>query len=379
MDTKLRSQLQALAFKETRLLAPGPHGLTPSVRKALQNYEALYSHRSADFKDCYARAVGLLREVFHLPGSHTPVVFGHTGSYNWEMVVANTPPDFRALSIDIGSFSKRWGQVLEDRGRHVDVLQGEWGDGVTPARLREELQRGYDLVLLIHNETSTGVALDIEALSKAVRDENPDAYIGVDGVSIAGAVDIDFESFQPDYYLWSLQKDFSCPTIGSVMIVSDRAAALAEMVTNRGYVLDLVEWLSRAASSQTPMTVADLTLQCITARLEEMKQEGDARFDRHRTIVAHHKTWAKARGLSLLAKNGFESPTVSAISLPEGVTGPALTSETRKWLNAQIAPGYGSTANNYIRIAAMGMTTVEETDRLLEGIGLLLDHWDEVE
>ena len=141
----------------------------------------------------------------------------------------------------------------------------------------------------------------------------------------------------------------------------------------------MVEWLSRANSSQTPMTVADLTLQCITARLDEMKAEGTDRFVRHKANVDRHRAWADGRGLSFLAKPGFESPTVSAISLPEGITGPALTAKAKELLNAQIAPGYGSTADGYIRIAAMGMTTVEETDRLLEGLGILIDNWHELE
>ena len=379
MTPDLGGRLADLAFPETRLLAPGPHGLSPAVAEVLQGYHALFTHRASEFKTCYAQTVNLLRELFNVPAAFTPLVFGHTGSYNWEMVATNTPGNFRTLGIDIGSFSKRWAQVFTDRGRHADVIAADWGEGITPEQMEAEMARGYDLVLLIQNETSTGVTLDIEALTKVIRSANPEAYIGIDAVSIAGAVEVDLSRIRPDYYLWSLQKDFAIPTIGSVMVVSDRAAELANSVPNRGYVLDMVEWMSRAANSQTPMTVADLTLQCLAARLEEMKAEGSARFDRHKAIVNRHRGWAKGRGLTLLAKPGFESPTVSAISLPNGITGPALAARAKQHLNAQIAPGYGSTADGYIRIAAMGMTTVADTDRLLEGLGLLMDNWSEIE
>jgi aspartate aminotransferase-like enzyme len=379
LTQELRARLASFAFPETRLFTPGPHGLSPAVTEVLQGYRALYTHRAGEYKTCYARTIDLLRELFNVPTSFTPLVFGHTGSYNWEMVAKNTPDNFRTLGIDIGSFSKRWAQVFIDLGRHADVIQANWGDGITPDRMKEKMADDYDLVLLIQNETSTGVTLDIASLSEAIRSVNPKAYIAVDAVSISGAVEVDIDRIRPDYYLWSLQKDFSIPAIGSVMIVSDRAAELAGSVPNRGYVLDMVEWLSRANSSQTPMTVADLTLQCITARLEEMKAEGTDRFVRHKAIVDRHRAWADGRGLSFLAKPGFESPTVSAISLPEGITGPALTAKAKELLNAQIAPGYGSTADGYIRIAAMGMTTVEETDRLLEGLGILIDNWHELE
>ena len=378
MNTDLTDELNRLAFPELRLFAPGPHELSPAVRDVLANYRASFTHRADEFKTCYAEAENLLRELFHIPTSYRPLICGHTGSYNWEMVANNTPKTFRTLSMDIGSFSKRWGGVFSDLGRHVDVLSADWGNGIDPEMLKAELAKGYDLVLLIHNETSTGVALDVAALCEVIRAESPKSLIGIDAVSIAGAVDTRIDQLKPDYYLWSLQKDFSIPTIGSVMIVSDRAMALAETVEHRGYVLDMVEWVARAEKHQTPMTVPDLAIQCITARLKEMQAEGSGRFERHEALTTAQHEWAARHGLSLLARPGFESPTLSTVSVPDGVTGPELTSAAKKHLNAQIAPGYGSTADGYIRIAAMGMTTSEEMDQLLEGLSLLIENWSEV-
>ena len=378
MDGDVTEQLERLSFPQLRLFAPGPHELSPAVSDILANYRATFTHRASEFKACYKETEDLLRDVFHVPESCRPLIFGHTGSYNWEMVANNTPRSFRTLGLDIGSFSKRWSQVFSDLGRHIDVLSAEWGDGVTPDQLRAELSNGYDLVLLIHNETSTGVALDVKTLCDVVRAVSPQTLIGIDAVSIAGATDVRIDALQPDYYLWSLQKDFSIPTIGSVMIVSDRAMTLAKTVENRGYVLDMVEWVERAEKHQTPMTVPDLTLRCISARLKEMQAEGDNRFKRHEALTELQRAWATGRGLSLLAKPGFESPTLSTLSVPDGVTGPELTAAVKKHLNAQIAPGYGSTSDGYIRIAAMGMTTEEEMRQLLEGLSLLLDNWDEI-
>jgi aspartate aminotransferase-like enzyme len=162
------------------------------------------------------------------------------------------------------------------------------------------------------------------------------------------------------------------------MIVSDRAVEIAKSVPHRGYVLDLVEWADRAAKDQTPMTVADLTLRCLIARLEEMLAEGPARFARHRALTAMQHAWARSRGLSLLARPGFESASLSAISVPKGVTGPLLARAARKHLNADISPGYGPTADGYVRIAAMGTTSEAQMRRLLDGLSLLLDHWADV-
>lgn len=378
LNKALTKRLAELSFPDLRLFAPGPHELSPAVCEVLAGYRAQYTHRASEFKTCYAETESLLRQVFHIPDSYRPLIFGHTGSYNWEMVANNTPSSFRVLGLDIGSFSKRWGQTYTDLGREIEILTADWGDGISPERLQKALAPGYDLVLLIHNETSTGVSLDVAALCDVIRTANSNTMIGIDAVSIAGAVEVRIDQLKPDYYFWSLQKDFSIPTIGSVMIVSDRAMQAAQRVQHRGYVLDMVEWVSRAEKLQTPMTVPDLMLQCLTARLKEMKAEGDGRFERHEAVTRLQHEWAQERGLSLLAKPGYESPTLSTISVPENVTGPALTAAAKLNLNAQIAPGYGSTADGYIRIAAMGMTSVSDMKQLLEGLSLLLDNWQTV-
>lgn len=375
----LEQKLKELALDEFSLWAPGPHMLTPAVRDVLKTYQSNYSHRSSEFKSAYKRAYDLLREVFSIPDGYTPLIFGHTGSYNWEMVATNTPSTYRTLGMDIGSFSKKWTQVFSSRDRQVDVMKANWGEGFSSAEWSEALGKDkYELALMIHNETATGVMLPVQEFCDIARAQSPQTLLGIDAVSIAGAANVPMDKLQPDYYLWSLQKDFSCPTIGSVMIVSDRALEVAKETPHRGYVLDLVEWHSRAETFQTPMTVADLTLHCLAARLEEMRGEGDARFTRHENLTQMQKNWAEKHGLSLLAKPGFESLTVSAILLPEHIKGPDLVSLARKHLNVQLGPGYGETKNEAFRIAAMGHTSELAMEQILNGLSIILENWAEL-
>jgi len=378
MNADLKRKLDARRLPERTLWAPGPHDLTPAVQDILRNYRTTYSHRSSEFKACYQKAAGLLRRCFHIPEDFTPLIFGHTGSYNWEMVAVNTPEGGRTLGLDVGAFSKKWTQVFSSRGRAIDVLQADWGKGIAVETWRNALQTGYGLGLLIQNETSTGVALPVDRMCEAARGTAPDTLIGIDAVSIAGAVDVRMADLRPDYYLWSLQKDFASPAIGSVMIVSDRAIETAKRAPNRGYVLDLVEWAERAETGQTPMTVPDLTLRCLIARLEEMLAEGDARFERHRNLSGMHRDWAHKHGLQVMAEPGFESPTVTAIALPKGISGPDFVSAARTYLNVQLTAGYGPTRDDAFRIAAMGHTSEGTMAQVLEGLSLILAHWADI-
>ena len=353
--------------------------LTPAVRRVLQTYQATYSHRSAKFQACYQKTVDLLREVFQIPRGFTPLIFGHTGSYNWEMVVTNTPRNSATLGMDIGAFSKKWAQVFTSHGRDIDILKADWGDGICARTWSNAIAKNYDLALLTHNETSTGVMLPIQEMCDTAHNTSPKTLVAIDAVSIAGASDTPMETLRPDYYLWSLQKDFACPTIGSVMIVSDRAFDIAANTPNRGYVLDLIEWRTRAKTAQTPMTVADLTLQCLNARLEEMKREGDQRFKRHQSLAYMQREWAGKHGLSLIAKPGYESLTVNAILLPDHISGSDFVDRAKKLLNVQLAPGYGDTRDKAFRIAAMGHTSECDMRRVLRGLSLILNNWSKLE
>lgn len=360
---------------DTALWTPGPHALTPAVERVLKTYRATYSHRSADFKNVYARAVSLLRDAFHIPDGFTPLVFGHTASYNWEMIAVNTPTGYGALGLDMGAFSARWADVFERLDRSIDVLNVTWGHGLESETWQNALRRGYDVALLTHNETATGVMLPVDALCEDARRLAPEMLVAVDGVSIAGAVELDMGSMRPDYYLWSLQKDFAIPAIGSVMIVSERAIEAAKNTPRRGYVLDLIEWHARADDGQTPVTVSDLVLRCLIARLEEMLDEGEGRFERHRNLARMQRDWAGKHGLDLLAQPAFYSPTVTTILMPDSIPAAEFVQAAKNLLNVQIAPGYGPMRDTAIRIAAMGSTSESEMERFLAGLSQIIGNW----
>lgn len=375
MKTALHDEFAHYRLPDTALWTPGPHALTPAVERTIRAYRATFSHRSNDFKYLYKHAVALLREAFHAPEAYTPLIFGHTGSYDWEMVAVNTPPDARAVGLDMGAFSARWTELFVRHDRAVDVLRVPWGHGIEPDRWRTALQTGYDVALLTHNETATGVMLPVDALCRDARVRSPEMLVAIDGVSIAGAVEVDIGSMRPDYYLWSLQKDFGIPAVGSVMIVSNRALETAASVAKRGYVLDLIEWHTRAANAQTPVTVSDLMLRCLIARLEEMLDEGEARFRRHRNLARMQRDWAAKHGLGLLALPGFYSPTVTTILMPDSIPATEFVHAAKNLLNVQIAPGYGPMQSTAIRIAAMGSTSEPEMERFLAGLSLMIANW----
>lgn len=76
------------------------------------------------------------------------------------------------LAFDIGHFSRLYAECARALGVEVDLVPRRWGTGV-PAevvydRRRADREGAYRAVLVVHNETSTGVTSDVAAIRKAM-------------------------------------------------------------------------------------------------------------------------------------------------------------------------------------------------------------------
>ena len=69
---------------------------------------------------------------------------------------------------------------------------------------------------------------------------------------------------------------------------------------------------------------------------------------------------------------GFESPTVSCISAPEGVGGPEVYNVMRG-KGFELAQGYGALKETIFRIGNMGCIPEGYLDSMLEALGAVLE------
>ena len=74
------------------------------------------------------------------------------------------------------------------------------------------------------------------------------------------------------------------------------------------------------------------------------------------------------RPLSVLAPGGYRSPTVTAVRLPEGMSGREVAGGLRERGYA-IAPGYGKMKESTVRIGHMGDHTLRELEEVLAALG----------
>ena len=114
-------------------------------------------------------------------------------------------------------------------GLEVETFPNDWRSAVSPAklesRLREDREHAIKAVLVVHNETSTGVVNDIAALRRAIDAAKHPALFLVDVISSLGSMDFRMDEWGVDVVVAGSQKGLMLPTGMAFTGVSTRAVA----------------------------------------------------------------------------------------------------------------------------------------------------------
>jgi alanine-glyoxylate transaminase/serine-glyoxylate transaminase/serine-pyruvate transaminase len=143
-------------------------------------------HRGAGFAALGREVLEGLKGLFRTAGP--VVIYPASGSGAWEAALVNTlSPGDPVLAFDIGEFARSWTEVARRLGLDVEVMPGTWRSGVDPAaleaRLRDDREHVLRAVLVVHNETSTGVTSRLAEIRRAIDRAGHPALLLVDAVS----------------------------------------------------------------------------------------------------------------------------------------------------------------------------------------------------
>jgi aspartate aminotransferase-like enzyme len=328
----------------------------------------MISHRGSEIETMMARIDERLQKVFRTSQPVFTVTSSATGLM--EGGVRNAVKS-RLLCLINGAFSKRFHKAAVNSGIACDKLEIEFGAAHTPDMLADALKKNqYDVVSVVHSETSTGVLNPIRELTE-VAHSSGDVVMVIDTVSSMAAAPIECSAWDLDYVLTGSQKAIALPPGLAFCTANDRVMERAKASKMRGLYFDLVEIHSSWTKHQSPNTPAVSLLYALDAQLEQMMNEGmEARWARHADMAKRTWNWVdeqrnKGRDIRVLAPEGYRSPAVTCISAPAGKTGPQIVS-AMKSKGFVITPGYGDAKDAMIRIGHMGEHTVDELDVLLD-------------
>ena len=353
------------------LLIPGPTPVPAPVREA--GARPMTNHRS----EAFARVLrNVLDGVAVLYGTRQAVLpYACSGTGVLEAAVVNTlSPGDEILALSCGAFGNRFARIAQAYGAEVTRVEVEWGQGIPPERLEAELrQKPYRAVLLTHNETSTGVQNDLQALAQA-RGDHP-ALLLVDAVSSLGAVPVEMDSLGLDVVVTASQKALGCPPGVGFLSASPRAWEAYQKARMPRYYWDmgLLAEALRAPLAQTPFTPAVSVFFSLEESLRLLQQEGlSAVYERHRRLSQATRAGVEALGLRPVADPRWASWTVTAGWAPEGVSVGALVGRLRAEHGVVVAGGQGKLEGRVFRIGHLGYVYPEDVLRCLEALGAVL-------
>lgn len=370
------SSLSMSEMQFGRFFLPGPTEVRPEVLQAM--VRQVIAHRGPEMQSLLSGMDAGLRALFR---TRRPVYLSTSSATGFMEAAVTNLSRRRILCLIGGAFGDRFHRIAVTCGRPADALRVDWGTPNTPESLARKLDAEpgrYDLVTVVHSETSTGVLNPIRELAAVVR-ERPDVLIAVDGVTSVGGVPVEFDEWGLDFLLTGSQKALALPPGLALAAASPRALERAAAVPARSYYFDLLEFERRAKEHQTTNTPAVSLFYALEEQLRRIEAEGiERRWLRHAQMAATASEWVSALAsrtgepFAVLAAEGYRSPTVTAIALPPGLTGPAIT----KALAARgytIAAGYGRLKESTIRIGHMGEHTVVELESLLRELEDVID------
>lgn len=352
-----------------RFFLPGPTEVRPEVLSAMTR--PVIGHRGEAMRELLERIEPGLQELF---GTRRPVLLSTSSATGLMETAITSLSNRRVLALVCGAFGDRFRAIAEVCGRQVDVLPVDPGQPNLPETLEMALSvetERWDLVTVVHSETSTGVLNPIAELAKVVR-RYDGILLAVDGVTSVGGVPIGFDEWDVDFLLTGSQKALALPPGLALGVASDRALARAASVPARSFYFDLIAFERRAREYQTTNTPAVSLFYALERQLERIAAEGlDQRVARHRAMAERTYEWTDGlRSMlgddyGILAAEGYRSPTVTAVTLPDRVSGSDVVQAVRQ-RGFTIATGYGALKQRCIRIGHMGDHTLEELNVLLE-------------
>jgi aspartate aminotransferase-like enzyme len=339
------------------LRIPGP---TPVPEEVLHELSRpMINHRGREYAGILAECTEGVKRVFQT--KNDVIFYPSSGSGTLEAAVANTlSPGDRVLTVSIGSFGKRWGEIARRYGADVTMLDFEWGQGADPQTVADKLKEGpFKAVMITHNETSTGITNDVKSVAEVVKPTG--SLLMVDAVSSLGCVDLQTDNWGVDVVCTGSQKALMLPPGMGLMSVSPAAWEAHKTARMPRFYWDWTNAMNYQKKGENPYTPPVSLYYGLRKSLQLIEKEGLQNiFRRHLELSAYVRQSLQELGLKLFADPKYASPAISAAYVPEGLTSKQIQHPLEDKYDVVIAIGQEHLLDKIIRIGHMGFVTRDD-------------------
>ena len=354
------------------LRIPGPIPVPDDILEIMS--EPMINHRGPEFKDILLRTTDRLKQAFDTRNDLFIITSSGTGAMEAAIVNTLSPGD-KILNANIGVFGERFEIIATRYGAEVIKLDFPFGQAIDLDQLRATLAANPDIkaVSVTHNETSTGVTNNLEAVAGVAKGEFGKLVI-VDGISSVCSLPLQTDAWGCDVVATASQKGWMLPPGLAFISFSDDAWKAYAASTMPRFYFDLAMYKRYFEIGQPPYTPAVSSMFALDYALEQICQEGmGSIFERHASIGRLTREGVAKLGLSILPENvEIASNTVTAVKIPDGVDGGQLLAKMREEHQIVLAGGQQSLSGQIFRIGHMGKTEPEEIEDVMQALATVL-------
>lgn len=339
------------------LQIPGPSPVPERILRAMNR--DVIDHRGPEFGKLGQAVLDGCRTVF---GTAAPVIiYPSSGTGAWEAAIVNTlSAGDRVLMFETGHFAALWRQMAARWGVDVEFVAGDWRHGASPemveARLADDRAHAIKAVMVVHNETSTGVVSRVADIRAAMDRAGHPALLLVDTISSLGSVDYRHDEWGVDVTVSCSQKGLMLPPGLGFNAVSAKAIAASKTSRLPRSYWDWNDMLGSNSKGFFPYTPATNMLHGLRESIAMLLEEGlEQVFARHSRLARATRAAVQGWGLEVQCADEREhSPVLTAVVMPEGHDADMLRQIVLDRYNMSLGTGLSKLAGKVFRIGHLG-------------------------
>jgi alanine-glyoxylate transaminase/serine-glyoxylate transaminase/serine-pyruvate transaminase len=316
-------------------------------------------HRGPEFAKLTHEVLEGLKQVFRTSG--TVVIYPSSGTGAWEAALVNTlSPGDKILMFETGYFATLWQNMAMKLGLDVDFVPGDWRHGVDPVvvekKLSQDRSHSIKAVMIVHNETSTGVTSHVTEVRNAIDRSQHPTLLMVDTISSLASIDYRHDEWGVDVTIGCSQKGLMLPPGLGLNAISDKALKASKSARLPKSYWDWEGMIKDNKSGFFPYTPATNLFYGLRESIRMLLEEGlENVFARHYRLSEATRRAVRSWGLEILCLNpGEYSNSLTAVLMPDGYNADVLRELVLRKFNMSLGTGLGKLKGKIFRIGHLG-------------------------
>lgn len=343
------------------LQIPGPSPVPDRILRAMSL--PTIDHRGPEFGALGLEVLDKIKRIFKTQGP--VIIYPASGTGAWEAALVNVmSPGDRVLMYETGHFASLWERMARRLGLEPEFLGLPGAEGwrlgvqaeMIQARLEEDRQHDIKAVCVVHNETSTGVTSDIEAVRRAIDASGHPALLIVDTISGLASADYRHDEWGVDITVSGSQKGLMLPPGISFNALSDKAIAASQQARLPKSFWAWDEILESNKNGYWPYTPSTNLLYGLNESLDMLLEEGlEHVLQRHRRWAEGVRAAVDAWGLEVQCQDpAVYSPVLTGVVMPEGIDADDVRRIIYQRFDLSLGMGLGKAKGKMFRIGHLG-------------------------